>query len=256
MSLIDFKSDGIEYRLILYAHGFGIKESLDGIDALVVETGPTDQRDFANSLTKPELADYLTEIRKNGAPIYSVDNKGRDFLLNDATSLAHMYIPPIMAYGVSKLVGADVNAALIIALCTTAGELASMALPSFLGNGTSKFFAKINSYFSMLRQAPREELRNALLARKIKKGVLPHLRENYADRFTDRAPRIGIIYGSAHSGIKECLKSDLRAGVSLGLHKYYGLRFVLDRHTLNDCSVYSLNENGSVGFQRFQVESI
>jgi len=259
MAYIDFESDGIEYRLILVEHGTKIKEPMDGLDALVVETGSIDQEEYAYYLTKEiELANYLKEIRERGIPIYSVDNKGkcRRDLLSMATDVTHFLIPPIIAYGVSKLAGADDNTSSCVALYTTFAELAIISLPSFLGNRISKFFAKMNSFLSLIRQSPIEELRNALTARKIKKGVVPHLLEKYPERFSDKSPKIGIIYGAAHSGIKECLENDLRAGLSLRLHKYYGLKFILDKNTLNDVYEYHLNKDDFTTYNRFQVESI
>ncbi len=257
MSYIEFKTSGVEYRLILSRHGTKRKEPIDGLDALVVETGSIWQEDYAGGLTKDrELANYLEEIAKRNIPIYSVDNKGRSYSLHMATDFGHMLVPPLMAYGVSKLSGADNYTAYNIALGTFWGETLIIVLSSSLGNGISKFFVKINSALSLVRQAPREELRNALAAKKIKKGVVPHLLAQYPERFQERNPRIGIIYGAGHSGIKECLESDLRAGFTLGLHKYYGLRFILDRDTLRDFYEYRLNGNGSVKYQKLQVKSI
>ncbi len=258
MSYVDFESDGVEYRLILSRHNSKRKEPIDGLDALVVESGSMYQGDYyAYNLTNnPELSNYLEEIANREIPVYSVDNKGRSLLLNTATIMGHFYAPFPMVYGISRLAGADDHTANYITLGTLWAELAIIALPAFLGNGISKFFAKVNSVLSLLRQSPREELRNALTARKIKKGIVPHLTEQYPERFDSRKPKIGIIYGAAHSGIKECLESDLRSSVSLGLHRYYGLRFILDRKTLRDFYEYRLDKGGNVTYQRLQVESI
>lgn len=257
MSYIEFKTSGVEYRLILSRHRTKRKEPIDGLDALVVESGQIEQEDYAGRLTKdPELANYLEEIAKRNILIYSVDNKGRSYSLHMATDFGHMLVPPLMAYGISKLAGADNYTAYNIALGTFWVEMTIIAAPSYLGNGISKFFARINSALSLVRQAPREELRNALSAKKIKEGVVPRLLEQYPERFQERNPRIGIIYGAGHSGIKECLESDLRTGFSLGLHKYYGLRFILDRDTLRDFYEYRLNGDGSVNYQKLQVKSV
>ncbi|MBA3064326.1 hypothetical protein FP803_02715 [Candidatus Woesearchaeota archaeon] len=202
------------------------------------------------------LANYLKEIREREIPIYSVDNKGRGKLLFIATCVTHFLIPPIIAYGVLKLAGADGDTASNVASYTLWGEGALFVLPSFLGNNISKFFAKINSILSLIRQTPDIELRNALTARKIKKGVVPHLLEKYPKRFSNKSPKIGIIYGAAHTGIKECLESDSRAGFSLGLHKHYGLKFILDKNILNDVYEYHLNKGGPTTYDRFQVELI
>ncbi len=257
MAYIDFESNGIEYRLILSIHGTKRKEPIDGLDALVVETGSINQEDYTYYLTKePMLSNYLEEIREKGIPIYSVDTNYRSESLEMPTFFAHMLIPPVVAYGVSRLVGADNNTASCVAFYTAFAELAIMLPLSFLDSGISKSFAKINSFLSLIRQAPIEELRNALTAKKIKKGVVPHLLEKYPERFSDKPPKIGIIYGSAHSGIKGCLESDLRAGFSLGLHRYYGLKFILDKNTLNDVYEYHLNRDGPTTYNKFQVESI
>lgn len=257
MSYIDFEADKVDYRLILSRHWSKRKEPIDGLDALVVESGSIEQGDYAEYLTNdPELANYLEEIADRNIPVYSVDNKGKSFLLDMAIVVGHLLISPAMAYGVSKLAGADDDTAYNIALGITCGEMAIIVLPSFLGNGISKFFAKANSFMSLLRQAPTEELRNALTARKIKKGVVPHLAEQYPEQFDSRNPRIGIIYGAGHSGIKECLESDLRSSVSLGLHRHYGLRFILNRNTLRDFYEYRLDNGGKVTYQKLQIESI
>ena len=257
MSFIDFESDGVDYRLILSRHWSKRKEPIDGLDALVVETGSIDPADVhAHTTEHIEISKYLEEIAEREIPVYSVDNEGRSFLLNMATSVGHLFALPMMAFGISKLAGADNDTAYNIALGTAYAEIAIIALPSFLGNGISKFFAETNSDLSFVRQAPREELRNALAAKKIKKGVVPHLLEQYPERFQERNPRIGIIYASSHSGIKECLESDSRTNFSLGFHRHYGLRFVLDRNTLRDFYEYRLNTDGGVNYQKLQVKSI
>lgn len=257
MSYIDFESDGVEYRLILSIHGSVRKEPIDGLDALVLETGSIDPISYAPDIPKSkEILNYINEFVENDIPIYSVDNCRRDFLRTRATHFGHMFALPAMAYGISRLAGADDDIAYTVAVCTLCAEMAIMELPVFLGNGISKFFAKANSVFSLLRQAPLEELRNALTARKIKNGVVPYLLEHYSERFEGRKPRIGILYGAGHSGIKECLESDWRSSLSLGLHRHYGLRFILDRNTLRDFYEYRIDSSGNVTYQKLQVESI
>lgn len=256
MSYIDFESEGIEYRLILSRHKSKRDEPIDGIDALVVETGLIPPENAESILYCKELFNYLSEIQERKIPLYSVDNKGRNSWLVYGAIFGHRFAYPVMVYLVSKLIGADNTTANLMALGTTCGETAFAVLPSFLGNGISKFFAKINSVLSFIRQSPIEELINALTAKKIKKGVVPHLIEKYPDRFQERNPRIGIIYGSAHSSIKECLENDLRTNISLGLHRHYGLKFILDRGTLRDFYEYKLNSWGRIDYQKLQVESI
>lgn len=257
MSYIDFESEGIEYRLILSRHHSKRKEPIDGLDALVVESGFIDQKDYADYLTKDsELANYLEEIAERDIPIYSVDNKGRNTSLCITEIIGHLFSLPLITYGISKLVGADDDTARNIALGTLSGEVSILIAPSFLNNGISKFLAKANSALSLITQSPSIELRNALTARKIKNGVVPHLMEKYPERFNGRNPKIGIIYGAGHSGIKECLESDSRTDFSLNIHKNYGLRFILDRNTLKDFHEYRLDSNKNVSYQKFQVESL
>ena len=254
MSYIDFESDGVEYRLILSRHGSKSKEPITVLDALVFETGNVNHVPNAPYIT---LSDYVTEIKENSIPIYSVDNNIRNPLLPPITHVVHSLLPPAIAYGISKLVGVDNNTAYYIALGTLFGETVIGILPSFLGNGVSKIFAKINSALSLVKQSPIEELRNALVAKKIKEGVIPHLLKQYPERFQERNPRIGIIYGSGHSGIKECLESDLRTGFSLKLHRHYGLRYVLDTSSLRDFYEYSrLGDTVRFEYQKLQVGSI
>ncbi len=253
MAYIDFKTDGVEYRLILSWHGSKRKEPISSLDALVLESGSIDQIDFADHLIRnSEIENYLEEIRTKEIPIYSVDNKGKGFAVNMATHLAHFFILPLTVYYASKMFGVNSETANDLALSTAYGELAISALPAHINNWNiiSKFFAKINSYITLIQQGPRLELRNAMTAKKIKEGVVPHLRSKYPQKFLDRSPRIGIIYGSGHSGIKECLESDSRTRFSLWLHKNYGLRFILDKQSLEDIYEYRLNNDGFYSYEK------
>ncbi len=254
MSYLDFENEGVKYRLILSRHGSKRKEPIDGLDALVIETGQVNpKRDIRG---KEELYNYFKEIQEKQIHLFSVDNKGRSLWANMTTSVGHIFTYPAIAYAISKLAGTDHDTAFNIGIGAAYGELAIMALPSYLDNSISKIFAKANSVLSLFRQAPREELRNAISARKIKKGVVPYLLKKYPDRFEEGKLKIGIIYGSGHSGIKECLESDLRSSLSLALHKHYGLSFILDKKTLKDFYEYKLDNFGNFSYQKLQVHSI
>ena len=64
MGHIDFKTDGVEYRLILGTHFSQSKSPIDGLDALVVETGAIDPRDYAQYLRRRrEISGYLEEVK-------------------------------------------------------------------------------------------------------------------------------------------------------------------------------------------------
>lgn len=258
MGYVDFESDGVDYRLFYVTHlGHNKKNTFDGLDAVVFETGSFNQiPDYTKVTEGSAVFNNLDEINENNISLYSVDNKGRNSLINFATNFGHFIPLGAIAYGISNLAGAGDDTAAYIGSGTIVGQCANYAIPVLFNNGISKFFAKISSALSLIRQGPREELRNALTAKKIKKGVVPHLLEQYPDRFLNQNPRIGIMYGSAHSGIKECLESDLRTNFSLGLHKNYGMRFILDKDTLTDIVEYKVNKNGDLNYNIMKVELI
>ncbi|MBI5066210.1 hypothetical protein HZA97_08295 [Candidatus Woesearchaeota archaeon] len=112
---------------------------------------------------------------------------------------------------------------------------------------------KMISLSSLVQQAPRNELRNAMTAAKIKHGVIPRLREKYADKFQNRPPKVGIIYGAMHAGIKECLESKTRTNFTLALQKFYGRKFFTDQETLEDVTEYLIDENNYVTWETFKA---
>lgn len=265
MSYLDFQSDGIEYRLMLTTHDTIRKEPLDGLDALVVETGATGQEMYADCLSSdPGLRNYLDEIGEKGIVLYSVDSKASDhsedggYLKGVVSCAAHLIALPLAIGGLSRFVGVDEIPSFLVGVSIIYGQAAIMGTLGLANgvklNNASKLLAKANSYLSLLRQCPIEELRNALAARKIKEGVVPHLQEKYPKRFSTRRPRIGILYGAAHTGIQECLKSEARADFTLRLHQWYGLRFALDRSTLEKVTAYELGKDGTVQYEQFKVE--
>ncbi len=254
MSYVDFHTKGVDYRIILCAHYVPLNEQIKGLDALVVETSSLDHSTFGPQIiSRPELTNYVDYLRDNNIPIYSVDNKGnKNEKLNFFSNFPHFFLPCFAAGYAAKYFG--VSDAELIALGTLLAQVLPGIIVGFSGNKKAPaILRKMISLSSLVQQAPRNELRNAIAAAKIKHGVIPRLREKYSDRFQNRPPRVGIIYGAMHAGIKECLESKTRTNLSFALHKFYGRKLFTDQKTLDNVTEYLIDENNYVTWETFKA---
>ncbi len=261
MSYVDFHHDGIEYRLITEFHYTTRNEPIEDLDALVIETGTTDQENIPAFITEERIPFWAAfpesireAIRERDFRIYSVENRLQiPYLLAITNMSMHFFLPPFMTYSAAKLFGAEEETAQGIRGVTYNAQLVPILALLPLGISSrhlgpvSTAFSKLNSYCSFLRQSPIEEYRNAIAAKKIKEGVVPRLRKHVKE---DRPLRIGIKYGILHTGIRECLESDARVSSTLALHKWYG-RFLLGNTALNTIYEYNLNPTGIVRVEKF-----
>lgn len=264
MSYVDFEVDGIEYRLILSKHGSERDEPVEGLDAIVKETcNAYDSYNFNLMFhSDPELDNYYDLIKEKKIPVYSVDNLKTNNYVRfgmGLLSLMHLEIPIIGLSTLAYLTGV-MNTSFVNFYGIAVGALILRTLiPNPLStshveqNKLLTGLSKINSCLTFIEQDPITELRNALAAKKIKKGVVPRLLSKNPEKFSRQQPKIGIIYGAAHSGIKECLQNDWRTEFTLKLHKYYGIPLIFEKESMSDIYEMHITED-NVRSEKFEVD--
>ncbi len=250
MSYLEFEAKGIEYRLILTTHGTVRKEPIDDLDAIVFETGRVPPNRFEAALKlgiMPELQNYMDTITEKPIPIYSVEIAARwNYpILYNPTVISHLLsrsFPSAALYGLCSALSQNVPSLYTFLVGGMALQLWLPLILTLDNNKITKIAGKINSCLSFISQSPIEELRNASCARKTKKGVVPKLLKDNPKKFQKKSPRIGLIYGAAHSGIKECLLSDLRTAITLNLNRVYGIPLFFRKKELNDIYEYRVGQ--------------
>lgn len=85
---------------------------------------------------------------------------------------------------------------------------------------------------------PQMELRNAISARKIEEYVVPELQQQLG-----RNPKILLIYGAGHSGLKEDLQHKKLRDFYISLYSALGF-LGIDITDLNVVTNLSIDENG------------
>jgi len=209
MAFTKFSTEKADYVLDLGFHKEPKRRSgmFDGIDALIMETGDLDFRKILKNTDVKADQRLIAMCGKNKIPIYSAEGITSKF--GDWREVWEPRIIPII-----KII-------------------------SFFFENNNDFYAdsrlkynerdrRIYSNYQFFMQSPMVEGRNAFHSEKI---------ENYiADRVyrkVKKKPKIGLVYGAAHSGIRDDILSAKRRNITiwnyrnLNFRKYSG--FVQDQ---------------------------
>lgn len=224
MSGIDFSTDKADYRLLYTVHRRPVQDPIltnGTYDAFVIEAYHTEE--FFDVLWKSPLKrDYegiFSETQKNKKPIYIVDvlTEIPAIFFERLSNATLVVLGLFQAYtGIEQLrrimrdeirmsrrrflKSIGVESARTIGGAYLAFDFISGGFPTFFSD-YPEGLARANSLRRHLLPTPVIELRNAISARKIEEFVAPGLQ-----RRINRKPKIVLVYGAGHSGLKEDLE--------------------------------------------------
>ncbi len=210
MTYSEFSTDNAEYKLILSMHLKKNKEDVKGLDAIVLEgigglSSTIRGGLFGNMYGRAQYLSIIKTAEKENITLYNGDVNPK-ILLAFAEILAAQNLYPLASSFIINYV-----------------ILPGMIPPFFKG----KTWPGITEYIAFptwLMQGAIAELRNAVCARKTEEFIAPQLKERLG-----RKPKIGIVYGALHAGIKLDLKHKKMRDFTLWNHKhlnpwpYFGL---------------------------------
>jgi len=194
MAYTRFSTGNADYVLQLGNHVAVNKQVdiFDGIDALVVETGTGRLQDFTDT-TRPYHPQYKLPFQycsDNQIPIFGTDTR------------------PTMG-GLSRVLLS------IMGISYISWHASLLMTSTVLYEGLKEKKAnepilKLNSALMYLLQDPVCEGRNAVNARKIEDFVAPFMAHRVRTK-----PRIGLIFGAFHMGLKPDLQSKRRRDITI-----------------------------------------
>lgn len=186
MAYTEFSTADADYLLQLGSH---FKQNthhvFEGIDALVIETGANIPcHSILSALqTHPQMSLPVTYCRENNIPLYMTDNA--------CTKLAFA----------RQILGMFFQGPLLPIISSYSNSDKKM----------NDLWERIYADYDFILQNPLSQGRDALNARKIEEFVVPQLRE----RSGKVHPKIALVFGSMHIGLKYHLKSKQRRDATL-----------------------------------------
>jgi hypothetical protein len=190
----------------------------------------TDNADYVLQLGQHTIINPHTTFPKVDAIVIETGSKR----LNDYLDVNHLQFQMPLDFCKDNQIpafGTDVNINLSRAYFA---EFLILPLNYMMGNDS---FAKnqVNetrySFFSFISQTLLTEARNATNARNVEEFVVPRVREISGKE----KPKIGLVYGLAHFGLENCLKSKKRRDFTIWNYRNFNFRKYsgLDREKLN-----------------------
>ncbi len=264
MSSIDYFTEKAEYRQIYAVHTMPLDDEIfkeiyfDSMDAVVLEGYHSEEwfeKLWQSQLKKNEEVLFQV-IQRTGKPIYIVDvlttRGGRGF------EQVATILPDFLGfYGllngglkIGKQIREEYEMTRREFFKFWGVQTAKVAGGAYLGSHSfhqyytmhtgdnPEWLARVNSSRMHIIPTPQFELRNAITARKIEEYIVPELEQKL-----NRKPRLVLVYGAGHSGLKEDLQyPQLRDRV---IELYAGMGFPgIDRTYLDTVTNLIISENG------------
>ncbi|MEK6757955.1 MAG: hypothetical protein AABX88_02395 [Nanoarchaeota archaeon] len=183
MSYTEFSTENADYVLQLGNH---IKKNdhnvFGGIDGLVVEIGNCDFKEFIKK-GHPQMDMPIQLCKENKIPIFGTDIYSSFFsIIRDLPldPLLILSLPIALYYGYSK-------------------------------KRVNKFLGGVASTIEFFTQSPITTRRDAINARKIEEYIVPKI----ISGFGKQRPKLGLVFGAAHMGLKEDLKYQFRRNLTI-----------------------------------------
>src|SRR3989338_156199 len=264
MSSIEYSTENADYRQIYVVHTMPVKDSVfeganfDSIDAVVLEANHSEE--WFNKLWKSEYKKFhdavLQNAQRTGKPVYVTDvlttSGGRGF--EDVASLLPDFVGLIGVFdGVGKVKKQikekkemtrrqflkfwGVQTAKIVGGAYLGSDLVCRNYVMQTGENP-EFLARLNSSRMHLIPTPQFELRNAISARKIEEYIVPELRQELG-----RNPRVVLVNGAGHSGLKEDLQHPKLRDFYIRLYSAMGFPGI-DTTYLDTVTNLSIDQNG------------
>ena len=203
MTYTEFSTKNADYILQLGIHGRENNHSVyrfKGIDALVLENSRFEQISPLAYIDDPQYGHAVNHCIKKEIPIFNTDAESK-FNREYLNFFGEFYA--IMALGTNLIPTFPLNFLAPASLLLFDWKITKTA--SLNKDSLGNFSEKIISNKNYLLQNPLVEGRNAINAKKIEEFVAPILKDRLK-----RRPKIGMIYGAAHAGIKHDLQSRRR----------------------------------------------
>jgi len=265
MGYLNFTADGVDYRLILVKDIFKKRnEPLEGLDALVLDSDLSSASDVEEIISgRDMLLSYKDQLKDLEIPIFSVSPERKKpeqtkFRFDLLVEYGHKYLPVLVGAVTLAKVGVDVYSLIMLYAIGVFNFLKNPMLgDEIIDTGTKRAYTNqatrmLKSTYDAIVQEPRVELINSISALKIKYGVIPNLIEKNPEEFEQRNPRVALIYGGKHRGLKECIQKDGRSKFSAYLHGFYGIPMFLDRDKILDIHEYRINPDSTVSHNIFE----
>lgn len=222
MVTLEFSTHQADYWLQLGRHiGRNKHSSLPKLDALVVESGGKHPYNEKILKSDSQMVLPVSEAMENQSLIYNVDSTSSFLRSMGETILAYTAVAQASTFAFGFGAGLFIGGA-----------------PCLLWTEPKGFgkLADVWGVYTILAQDTTITLRDAIAARKLEESIAPELQENLG-----RKPRIGLVYGAGHSGLKHHLRHKwvrdftLRNFRDFNFGKYRGI----DRNTLDKITVFS-----------------
>ena len=264
MSNIEYSTENADYRQIYVVHTMPVKDSVfegnnfDSVDAVVLEAYHSEE--WFDKLWKSEYKKFHDAIFQNaqrtGKPVYITDvlttSGGRGF--EDVAWAIPNFVGLFGVFdGVSKVkkqIKEKKEMTRRQFLKFWGAQTAKIVGGAYLGSDlvcrnyvqqtgeNPEFLARLNSSRMHLIPTPQFELRNAISARKIEEYVVPELKQQLG-----RNPKVVLVYGAGHSGLKEDLQNPRLRDFYVGLYSAMGFPGI-DTTYLDTVTNLSIDQNG------------
>jgi len=269
MTRADYSGDNADYSQIYAIHTKPLidqifeKTNFDSIDAVVLEAYHSERwfEKFWKSELKRHHSPVLQNAQRTGKPIYIVDvlttSGGRSF-----EELATLPLDLLGIFGAidgatkarrQLIENKEMTRRQLLKFWT--GQTIKFTLGSYFGarlliqnyaiqtGDLPEPMARVNSSRTHLVPTPQFELRNAISARKIEECVAPELRQ-----ILGRKPRLLLVYGAGHSGLKEDLQNPALRDAYIGMYSAMGFPGI-DTTYLDTVTNLSIDQNGQYSLQ-------
>lgn len=269
MSSIDYSTANADYRQIYAVHTIPLKDSIfesknfDSIDAVVLEAYHSEAwfDKFWISEYKGFHDALFQNAQKTAKPIYVVDvlttRNARTFESYITTPLDFIGLF-VASDGISNIKQQlDENRSMtrrqFLRFWTM--QPAKIAFGSYLFSHflheqytvntghNPEFLARINSVRMHMVPTPQFELRNAISARKIEEYIVPELKKKLG-----RNPRVLLVYGAGHSGLKEDLEHPKLRDFYIRLYSEFGFSGI-DTTYLDTVTNLSIDKSGKYSLE-------
>jgi|GEM_PF-4779569 len=269
MSSVEYSTDNAKYRQIYAVHTMPIKDpvfegsNFDSVDAVVLEAYHSEE--WFEKLWKSEFKKtheaVFQSAQRTGKPVYVVDvlttAGARKF--EDVATLPLDILGFFGVYdGISKSkkqIDEKKKMNRREFLRFWGAQSAKTIGGAYLGShflhehytmqtgDNPELLARLNSLRMHLIPTPQFELRNAISARKIEQYVVPELQHQLG-----REPKIVLVYGAGHSGLKEDLQHPRLRDFYLALYSAMGFPGI-DKTYLDTVTNLSIGQDGQYSLQ-------
>lgn len=264
MSSVEYSTESADYRQIYAIHTRPLVDSIfeennfNSIDAVVLEAYHSEQwfEKFWNTKYKKYHDPLFLNAQRTGKPVYITDviATKTGIIIEDMTLLPLDILGFFGVYDGVRAVHKQIEekksltrreffkfwgreSVKIMGGAYLATHFIHQQYALQIGDNP-ELLARLHSLRTHLVPTPQMELRNAISARKIEGYVVPELQQQLG-----RKPKILLVNGAGHSGLKEDLQHKKLRDLNISLYSSLGF-FGIDTTYLDVVTNLSIDENG------------